>query len=141
MLGDRPRLPDALTYALVWFVRGRWKKGPEFLAQFPALCAWENRVKELGHGQPSDMRSGNALEVARSHEIATPEHIDPNDPQLLVLGQNVEVLPEGDGGDPAVRGKFRFADRETIAIVRADNRVGQVCVHFPRVGYRVRLLI
>jgi hypothetical protein len=28
-------------------------------------------------------------------------------------------------------------DRDRIAIVREDPRVGTVCVHFPRVGYRV----
>jgi hypothetical protein len=47
------------------------------------------------------------------------------------------VVPEGDGGDPPVVGSVRRVDRETIAIVRQDPRVGAVCVHFPRIGYRV----
>ncbi|HIM43531.1 MAG TPA: glutathione S-transferase family protein, partial [Rhodospirillales bacterium] len=30
MLGAEPGLPDALCYYLVWFIRGRYSKGPEF---------------------------------------------------------------------------------------------------------------
>jgi hypothetical protein len=30
-----------------------------------------------------------------------------------------------------------MASRDPIAILREDPRVGTVCVHFPRVGYRV----
>ena len=138
MLGDHPGLPDALAYYLVWFVRGRWDKGPEFLSQFEALVAWETRVAAIGHGQPSEMDASEALEIARSCEIKTIEQTDPNDPQSLVLGQEVEILPDSDGGDPAVRGTVHYAGRETIAIKRTDERVGTVCIHFPRAGFRVR---
>ena len=138
LLGDQPGLPDALAYYLIWFVRGRWEKGPEFLAQFPALISWEKRVEAIGHGHPSEMDAREALEIARSCEVQTPERTDPNDPQSLRPGQEVDVAPDGDGGDPPVRGRVRFADRETIAIMRTDDRAGAVCVHFPRAGFRVR---
>jgi hypothetical protein len=36
-----------------------------------------------------------------------------------------------------VYGTVRLVDRDRIAILREDPRVGTVCVHFPRVGYRV----
>ncbi|GBF25213.1 hypothetical protein MnTg02_00243 [bacterium MnTg02] len=138
MLGDHPGLPDALAYYLVWFVRGRWDKGPEFLSQFEALVAWETRVAAIGHGQPSEMDASEALEIARSCEIKTIEQTDPNDPQSLVLGQEVEILPDSDGGDPAVRGTVHYAGRETIAIKHTNERAGTVCIHFPRVGFRIR---
>jgi len=137
MLGDRPGLPDALAYYLVWFIRGRWQGGPEFLSQFPALEAWEQRVKALGHGTVSELGSKEALEIARSKAPETPEKEDPGDPQRLVPGMTVEVIPDEDGGDPKVRGTVRAVDRETIAILRHDDVVGEVCVHFPRTGYRV----
>ena len=137
MLGDQPGLPDALAYYLVWFVRGRWAEGPHFLEQFPALEAWEQRVKEIGHGQPRDMDAGEALQIAHGAETTSPEAVDPRDPQALAVGMSVEVRPEGEGGDPSVAGTVRYADRETIAILREEPRVGRVCVHFPRVGYRV----
>lgn len=139
LAGDAPGLTDALAYYLVWFVRGRWEAGPTLLAEFPALEAWEARVLALGHGTPTLMAAADALDVARAAEPATPESTDPRDPQRLTPGMPVSVVPDGDGGDPAVGGAVRFADRDTIAILRDDPRVGAVCIHFPRVGYRVTI--
>ena len=73
MLGDAPGLPDALCYYLVWFVRGRWQGGPALLSEFPALEAWEQRVKPIGNGKPTEMSAAEALEVARASQPATPE--------------------------------------------------------------------
>lgn len=137
--GDAPGLPDALGYYLVWFVRGRWAEGPRLLSEFPHLEAWETRMQALGHGNPVDMTAGEALEVARAADPETPERADPKDPQGLAPGMRVAVVPDENGGDPAVDGVIRAVDRETIAILRDDDRVGTVCVHFPRVGYRVSL--
>jgi len=72
LLGDNPGLPDATTYYLVWFVRGRWQGGPELLAEFPALEAWEQRVKAIGHGRPTQMTSAEAIEAARASQPTTP---------------------------------------------------------------------
>lgn len=137
LLGNEPGLPDALIYYPVWFIRGRWQGGPALLSEFPALEAWEQRVKAIGHGNPSVMTSGEALEVARSHEPTTPEHGDSRDPQGLRLGQIISVVPDLDSGESPVVGKIRYLDRDSVALLREDIRVGTVCVHFPRVGYRV----
>lgn len=137
MLGNEPGLPDALVYYLVWFVRGRWQGGPGLLSEFPALEAWEQRVKAIGHGSPTAMTSGEAIEIARSSQPATPEQADPKDPQNIKPGQRVSVIPDLDSGEPPVAGVVRLVDRDRIAILREDPRVGTVCVHFPRVGYRV----
>jgi len=137
MLGDQPGLPDALCYYLVWFVRGRWQGGPGLISEFSTLEAWEQRVKAIGHGRPAEMTSADAIEVARSAAPATPEQGDPRDPQGLEPGQRVSVVPDLDSGEPAVIGVVRLVDRDSIAIIREDARVGTVCVHFPRVGFRV----
>jgi glutathione S-transferase len=137
MLGNEPGLPDALIYYLVWFVRARWQGGPGLLSEFPALEAWEQRVKAIGHGRPLEMTSGEALDVARSSQPATPEQADPKDPQGLKPGQSVSVVADLDSGESPVVGSVRFVGRDSIAILREDPRVGTVCVHFPRVGYRV----
>ncbi len=137
VLGDRPGLPDALAYYLVWFIRGRWDGGPGLLSQFPALEAWERRVAAIGHGNPSEMTAGEALDIARAATTETPEGADADDPQGLVPGMAVSVVPDVDGGDPVVTGTVHRVDRETISILHDDPRVGEVCVHFPRVGFRV----
>ena len=137
MLGDQPGLPDALCYYLVWFVRGRWQGGPALIAEFSGLEAWEQRVKAIGHGRPTEMTPAEAIEVARSNSPATPERSDPNDPQGLKPGQRVSVVPDLDSGESPVMGVVQLVDRDSIAIQRDDPRVGTVCVHFPRVGFRV----
>ena len=137
MLGDQPGLPDALCYYLVWFVRGRWQGGPVLIAEFSGLEAWEQRVKAIGHGRPTEMTPAEAIEVARSSSPATPEQSDPNDPQGLKPGQRVSVVPDLDSGESPVTGVVQLVDRDSIAIHRDDPRVGTVCVHFPRVGFRV----
>ena len=137
MLGDQPGLPDALCYYLVWFMRGRWQGGPALIAEFSALEAWEQRVKAIGHGRPTEMTAAEAIEVARSNSPTTPEQSDSNDPQGLKPGQRVSVVPDLDSGESPVTGVVQLVDRDSIAILRDDPRVGTVCVHFPRVGFRV----
>lgn len=135
LLGDEPGLSDALVYYLVWFVRGRWEGGPGLLSQFPSLCAWEARVRAIGHGNPADMTAHQALDVARDSEPATPEMADPDDPRGLRPGDRVSVAP--DEGSPGAEGAVLALHRHEITIVRDDPRVGAVAVHFPVVGYRV----
>ncbi len=137
ILGAAPALPDLLAYYVVWFLRGRWVGGADLIAGYPALAAWEDRVMALGHGRPRETTAAAALAVARDAEPATAAAVDSDDSQALVLGQPVTVEPLGDGGDPAVAGRLQVLGRETVAVLRDDDRVGQVCIHFPRVGYRV----
>ena len=137
ILGDRPGLPDALCYYLIWFIRGRYSKGPEFLAQFEHLCAWEERVRAIGHGRPAEMTAAEALDIAKKARPATPERADPGDPLGLEPGEAVEVVAEQVEGAPPVAGRILSVDAQEIAVLREDPRVGAVAVHFPRVGYRV----
>ncbi len=136
LLGEHPGLPDALCYYVVWFFRGRVNAGPAMLHQFPKLEAWEQRVKALGQGRPADLSTDQALDIARTSQPEVTEWIDPADPLQVSAGQTMGVMPDGDGGDPAVSGRIARLTRDTIALRRHDDRVGEVVVHFPRVGYR-----
>lgn len=136
ILGE-PSLADALGYYLLWFIRGRYSKGAEFLAQFPSLCAWEERVRAIGHGRPTDMSALEALETAQAATPASPKTIDGDDPQKFAAGDAVTVTPLRLGGLTGVSGRLRRLDLHTVAVDREDERVGAVAVHFPRVGYRV----
>lgn len=134
--GDSPGLADALVYYLVWFIRGRWGEGPDFLEQFPMLCGWERRVRDIGHGSPSDLDAREALDIAADTEPDTVPTPDPGDPRGLGPGDAITVTPES--GGPAVAGFVLSLRRHEIALVRDDDRVGRVAVHFPTVGYRVQ---
>ncbi|MEM1163372.1 MAG: glutathione S-transferase family protein [Pseudomonadota bacterium] len=139
MLGDNPGLPDCLAWHVIWFVRGRWPDGPMFLSQFKNLTEWEDRMETLGHGDAEPMTAEEALTIARETSISTPEMVDPMDPQALEVGMPVTVQPDLDGGEQAVAGTIHFASRDTVAVKREDPRAGEVCVHFPRAGYRVEV--
>ncbi|MFK5977845.1 MAG: hypothetical protein QM488_03035 [Rhizobiaceae bacterium] len=61
------------------------------------------------------------------------------DPQGLKPGMHVTVFPDLDGGEQPVEGKVVVSNYDTIAICRQEPDLGNVCVHFPRVGYRVEI--
>ncbi|MEM7732869.1 MAG: glutathione S-transferase family protein [Pseudomonadota bacterium] len=136
LLGDAPGAIDAQVYYIVWFLRGRWAQGPEFLSEFPHLTAWEARVADIGHGTMEEMSPEAALDAAQV-AVATDELEDPNDPQGLRIGMAVTVSPDLDGGDEPVAGLIRAVYADRLAILRDDPDLGEICVHFPRVGYRV----
>ncbi|MFC1680321.1 glutathione S-transferase family protein [Pseudomonadota bacterium] len=137
MHGERPGLRDVLCYYIVWFIRGRFAGGPELLTEFGELCAWEGRVADLGHGQSCDMSPEESLDSALGAASAAESRVDPEDPAGLEADEPVEVVPDGEGGDPPVRGDLVILTRDHIAVRRAHERVGEVVVHFPRIGYRV----
>lgn len=140
LLGDRPGIADASCYYLVWFVRGRWHGGAAMLATFPALEAWARRVEAIGHGAPTELRAEDALALARASHPDTPERGDAGDPQGLAPGMAVSVVCDADSGETSVTGTVRLVERNRIALLRDDPEAGTVCVHFPRVGYRVDVL-
>jgi len=133
MLGDAPGLADALAYYLVWFLRDRMAEGEEFMSQFENLQRWEQRIKAIGHGNPEDMSDLDALEIAKQAQPQTPEHVDPNDPLGLKLGDRISVAPAS--GGPEVVGALHSLTAERVALVRDDDRAGTVAIHFPRLGY------
>lgn len=137
MHGDSPGLVDVLCYYLVWFIRGRYEGGPELLRDFGDLCAWEGRVAALGHGRPSEMSAEESLDTALHASPATQPAVDRRDPAGLRPGVVVDVAPVSEGGDPSVRGELVVLSPDRIAVRRRHQRIGEVVVHFPRVGYRV----
>lgn len=140
MLGEQPGLPDALVYYIVWFLRGRFDRGPDLLREFDALLAWEQRVAQIGHGTSRALGAQEALTIARDAVPGSSGTVDERDPQNLRSGMRVQIAPDTDGGDPGVEGTVVHTSAQTICIRREDPQVGQVNVHFPRVGYRVDLM-
>jgi hypothetical protein len=82
------------------------------------------------------MTAGTALAVARqTHVRAAPLVADDAWPQLAI-DTEVTVTPQDYGAVP-VTGRLLRLDHREIAILRQDDRAGEVAVHFPRTGYRV----
>jgi len=135
LLGADFSLADASCYHPVWFLRN-FPPAATVFAEFLHLIAWAERVAAMGHGERSDLDAAAALRLARDSASTTAEAADPNDPNGLAPGLRVTVTPDDYGMDP-VAGTVVASSGDEIAIRREDEEVGEVVVHFPRVGFRV----
>jgi len=140
LLGPEAAAIDAQFYHLVWFLRGRWNKGPAFLSEFPHLEKWEAGIADIGHGTFSDMAPEEAIQQAADCEPLEAQSEDQHDPQGLVAGMRVTVSPDVDGGEQPVEGALVAISSQRLAIRRTDPELGNINVHFPRIGYRFTVL-
>ena len=139
LLGEEPAAIDAQLYHLIWFLRGRWDKGPAFLSEFTHLERWEENVGKIGHGAMAAMSPKDAISRAKENEPISVPAIDIRDPQGLKPGMHVTVSPDLDGGEQPVEGEVVVASCDTIILRRQELDVGNIDVHFPRAGYRVEI--
>ena len=136
MLGDEPGLADINAWFVIWMARANVPPVAEMFAPFRSMHAWEGRMQEIGEGQREELDAETALDIARD---AIPSHgggIDPDDPLGLRAGEWVTVTPN-DYGKVPVAGQLVTLSLNEVAIRRTDARVGEITVHFPRIGYRV----
>lgn len=138
LLGSEPAAVDAQMYHVMWFVNGRWEGGPALISRYPHVQRWMESINSIGHGTQTEMTPEAALEEATSRLIDTHKNVASNDPQGFVVDQPVSVVPDVNGGEQSVEGHLRRLDDECIAIDRVSDVAGDVCVHFPRAGYRIQ---
>lgn len=134
--GRAPGYRDAAVHYLVWFLRGRYADGAEFLSRFTALSEWAAKMEVLGHGTVSELTEDNALEIARSNEPAKADGVDLDDPSGFKPGAHVAIRPDNDANETT--GELMTLNRETVSVLRHHEDLGRVAVHFPRVGYIIR---
>ncbi len=134
---QRPVLGDLAVYQRLWWLGALEGRAAAVLDPFPRTRAWMGRVESAGHGDRSELDPQDALAVARDSE---PEAIAPDTVTADVTpGTQVEVVTEDFGVDP-VRGVVVCANAQRIVLRRDDAQVGTVHVHFPRLGYEVRVV-
>ena len=135
LLGALPSIADFSAAQSVWFVR-RAPPIAEHLAAFPRLGRWYERVAAFGHGTHERMSSEAAIDLARAtHTFAACAVADGS---AIEAGTPVRVVP-ADYAHDDVAGTLVGLDAEETVIERIDGRAGTVHVHFPRVGYHVKL--
>jgi glutathione S-transferase len=139
LLGDAPAAIDAQFYHVIWFLRGRWDKGPAILSGFPDLERWSGNVAAIGHGTVSQMTPEAAIERAAACTPDLTQASDPQDPQGLRPGMSVTVHPDVDGGEQPVTGVVNRSSADTVVLLREEPDLGAIAVHFPRAGYRVEI--
>lgn len=135
LLGQHFSLADAASYHPVWFLRSV-PGAAEVFNEFPALLAWAERVQAMGQGRREDMDPGEALRIARSSTPQAGVPADAAEPNGIAPGMRVAVMPDDYGFDP-VAGEVVASSAHEIAVRRNDPDLGEIAVHFPRIGYRV----
>jgi hypothetical protein len=138
LAGAAPGLLDIHAWTTPWFARAQMPVANELLDAFPRLAAWEQRVAALGEGTRVTTSPEAALAVAAAAKPRLGQ-VDPGDAQNLQAGMEVEVAPD-DTQRGAVRGRVAATAPNEIALHHSHPRCGDVVVHFPRLGYRVRRL-
>jgi glutathione S-transferase len=133
LLGDAPCIADFAAYHVVWFFKGRHIDCRSELAPYPRLLAWRDRMAAIGHGKRTDIDANRALAEACQAEPAPPRASQPQDGDPLP-GERARVRAADNARD-WIEGNVWFIDAHEIALRRCDPEVGEVAVHFPRLGY------
>lgn len=141
LTGDRPGLVDLHAMWNPWFLRrfapaeAAWAYDP-----YPDIVAWEARLAAIGQGHRSEMAPSEALAVARAAQPREPVGVDPADPLSIPAGTQVTVTPS-DYAEVPVAGELVGTTRQSVSIRRQDPQVGEVVVHFPKIGYEIERVV
>lgn len=135
-LGEEPSLADFHAYVEIWTVREFVPSATEILRGFHKMEEWENRVKQIGHGEMSLATVKEAHEAARVSTGLPGRGIEVGNFFDLSKGDLVTIVPDDYGKEPVVGRLVTLSLRE-VAVERDDDLVGNVTVHFPRIGYRI----
>ncbi len=139
LLGKAPCLADFAAYHPLWFTRTQVSGLANILRATPAVLAWLDRMAAFGHGQPQAMSATEAIAVSAGNKRATglnDEYFQ--DDHGIALGAWVSISAESFGQEPT-QGTLVAATRTRFTLRREDPRAGVVHVHFPRVGYALKL--
>ncbi|KAJ3459625.1 hypothetical protein MRS44_015698 [Fusarium solani] len=135
-LGEEPSLADFHAYVEIWTVRAFVPSVTEILRGFCKIEEWENRVKQIGHGEMSLATVEEAHEVAQVSTGLPGRGVEVDNLLGLSKDDLVTVIPDDYGKEPVVGRLVTLSLRE-VAVERDDALVGKVTVHFPRIGYRI----
>ena len=135
--GNDPEWIDINAYFSIWMAGGHFPSAERYLNSMEHLCAWRDRMAAFGHGRREEIVAEAAIATAQA---ATPADIAENatsvDQEAFSIGDAVKIEPMDRGGSET-NGRLVSVSNARISIARHDDRVGDVMVHFPRIGYRV----
>lgn len=134
--GDQPGLVDISCAHILWFLHTGGEKATDVLVPYDKLRGWLDRVTAIGHGKLEEIGATEALAIARDANPASEASVMPNNREGLERGDQVSVKAEIAGRDP-VTGKLHILSKRHVAVQVTGEQVGEVVVHFPRVGYVV----
>ena len=140
LTGDQPGLVDLHAMWDPWFLdRFAPNESKRAYARFPRIHEWLARLAAVGHGTRKEMTPAEALTIARDAQPLPCTGIAPDDPLGITAGTRVVVSPT-DYAECEVIGELAGTTIDRLAIRREDPQLGEICVHFPKIGYRCDLV-
>ncbi|MFQ3190801.1 MAG: hypothetical protein ACI936_001936, partial [Paraglaciecola sp.] len=107
---------------------------------YPTLQSWLDSMKAIGHGTVENISGQDAIDLAKQGKRANNLQLDFLEFNGLKYGAQVIVQPSDYGFDP-VEGELVLSLLDEVAIKRKDQRAGEIYVHFPKVGYQIKLAL
>jgi glutathione S-transferase len=138
LLGDQPSAADLACWQTIFLLRQNCPVDEvDALLGLGPLIPWYDRIAAAGHGSPQAMTAEQALEVARA-AVPAPVTYMKADGDLggIRPGTQVTVTPDDNARVP-VSGQLVAADAFEVVIHRHDPQVGDLQIHFPRLGFEV----
>jgi glutathione S-transferase len=135
VLGSLPCIADFSIAQSVWFMHLAAKVAA-LLQPYPKLLAWHGRMKAFGHGTHDELSSTEALAIAAAAPSTAACSVDPA--LGIDAGAEVTVNALDYGADPVV-GTLVGLSQDEVVLARRDERAGRVHVHFPRIGFQVKV--
>ena len=134
LTGDKPGLADANAYYNLWFIQNAFPPASVVYSDNAVVAAWYARVATIGHGTRQEVSAKEALEVARQ---SRPQDSTVADQDAALAGKQVTVSADDYGRDP-VTGILVGSSAHHVAIRRQDADLGEIVVHFPRIGFVIQ---
>lgn len=134
LMGAQASIADFSVGHCLWFIRLA-QPVAHLLDDYPAIGPWLDRLLAIGHHQPTEMSSADAIAVAASAAAHAPVSVAPG--LGFDAGQAITVAATDYGSDP-VSGTLVGLSSEVVTLRRQDPRAGTVQVHFPRFGFQIK---
>ncbi len=138
IFGQEPSALDLTCYQTIYLLRKNCPPEVDAMLGIDGpLPAWYARIEALGHGTPTPMSPEDAFAVARDAQPLPVSHLKPDgDAGGQRAGSQVTVTPDDNARVP-VSGTLVAAGADEVVIHRRDPQVGDLHIHFPRLGFDV----
>jgi glutathione S-transferase len=138
LLADAPGKADLALYHGLWFLGALRIDCSDELAPYPLTRAWMARMAAIGHATHDELAADDALAIA-AQSAPAPLRASIDDDSLPRLGSRIAIRPEG-YATADIEGRLVQGDRDDVTVLRDDPKLGDVTVHFPRIGYAIKEL-
>ncbi len=137
LTGDKPSWADIHAMWDPWFlIRFVPEEAERAYGRFPQISKWLERLDDMGQGTRLAMEPSEALNIARDRSPMPPTGVHRHDPIGIAAGTEVSISPS-DYAEARIVGELIGTTVSSVSIRREDPRVGEVSVHFPKIGYTV----